>query len=43
MDAWPTDGFSQLYVSEIEIRFENVVASQIYHEHKDEDILAANE
>ena len=39
----PTDGFSHLYVGDIEIRFENVVAIQISHEHKDEDLVAANE
>ena len=39
----PTDGCSQLYVVDIEIRFENVVTRQISHEHKDEDLVAANE
>ena len=39
----PTDGFSQLYVGDIEIIFENVVARQIYHEHKDEYLVAAKE
>ena len=39
----PTDGFSQLYVSEIDIRFENVAAIQIFHEHKDEYFVSANE
>ena len=38
----PTDGCSQLYVVDIEIRFENVAASQIYHEYKDEKLVAAN-
>ena len=33
----PTDGCSQLYVGDIEIRFQNVAASQISHEHKYED------
>ena len=42
MDAWPTDGFSQLYVGEIEIIFEIVIAVQISHERKDEDLVAAN-
>ena len=30
----PTDGCSQLYVGDIEIRFENVSAIQIYHSHE---------
>ena len=38
----PTGGFSQLYVGDIEIIFQNVVASQISHEHKDEDLVVAN-
>ena len=39
----PTDGFSQLYVGDIEIRFENVDVSQIYHENKYEYLVATNE
>ena len=39
----PTDGCSQLYVGDMEIIFENVFASQIYHEHKYEDLVAYNE
>ena len=39
----PTDGCSQLYVSDIEIKFENFVASQISHEHKYECLLETNE
>ena len=39
----PNDGCSQLYVSDIEIRFENIVTIQISHEPKDEDLLAAKE
>ena len=39
----PTDECSQLYVGDIEMRFENVGASQSYHEHKDEDLVADNE
>ena len=39
----PTDGCSQLYVGDIEIRFENVSARQTYHEHEDEDLFANNE
>ena len=31
-----TDGCSQLYVGDIDIRFENVVASLISHKHEDE-------
>ena len=42
-DGVPIDGFSQLYVGDIEIRFENVVASQISHNHKDEELVEANE
>ena len=32
----PINGCSQLYVGDIEIRFENFVARQISHEHEDE-------
>ena len=39
----PTDGCSQLYVGDTEIRFENVSARQISHEHKDEYLVASNE
>ena len=39
----PTDGFSQLYVGDIEIRFKNFAQRQISHEHKDEETVAANE
>ena len=39
----PIDGFSQIYVGDIEIIFENVVARQIYHEHKVEYLVADNE
>ena len=39
----PTYGCSQLYVGDIEIRFENVAAIQISHEHKDEYLVADNE
>ena len=38
-----TDVCSQIYVGNIEIRFENVAASQISPDHKDEDLVAANE
>ena len=38
----PTDGFWHLYVGDIEIRSENVATIQIYHDHKDEDLVAAN-
>ena len=31
----PTDGCSQLYVGDIEIRFYNVIARKISHEHED--------
>ena len=39
----PTNGCSQLYYCDIEIRFQNYAASQISHEHKYEEIVAANE
>ena len=39
----PTDGCSQLHVGDIEIRFENFAARKIYHQHKDEDLVVANE
>ena len=39
----PTDECSQLYVGDIEIRFENVVARQSSHEHEDEYLVADNE
>ena len=39
----PIDGISQIYVGDIEIRFENVSTSQIYHEHKYEYLVADNE
>ena len=39
----PTDGCSQLYVGDVEIRFENVVAIQIYHDHKYEYLVSSNE
>ena len=39
----PIDGCSQLYVGDIDIRFENVVARQIFHEHKDEYLVVDNE
>ena len=39
----PTNGCSQIYVGDVEIRHESVLARQIYHEHKDEDLVAANE
>ena len=38
-----TDGFSQLYVGDIEIRFENVVARKISHKHEYEDLVTNNE
>ena len=39
----PTDGCSQIYVGDIEIRSENFAGIQIYHEHKDVYLLAVNE
>ena len=38
----PIDGCSQIYVGDIEIRSENVVAIQIYHENKYEYLVASN-
>ena len=39
----PTDGCSKIYAGDIEIRFQNVIASQISHEHEDEDLVEDNE
>ena len=39
----PDDGFSQLYVGDIEIRYENDTTIQISHENKYEDLVAVNE
>ena len=39
----PTDGCSQLYVGDIEIRFQNFVASQISSKHENEDHVAVEE
>ena len=39
----PTNGCSQIYVGDIEIRFENVDAIKISHEHEYEDLVAASE
>ena len=39
----PIDGCSHLYVGDIEIRSKNVVAIQISHENKDEDLVSENE
>ena len=39
----PNDGCSQIYAGDIEIIFQNVVARQISHEHKYEEIVVANE
>ena len=39
----PNDGCSQLYVGDIEIRSENVVAIKISHQHKYEDLVATKE
>ena len=39
----PTDGCSQIYVGDIEIRFENVLANQISHKHEDEYVVRDNE
>ena len=38
----PTDGCSQFYVRDIDIRFGNVVASLISHKHEDEYIVTYN-
>ena len=42
-EAIPTDGFSQLYVGDIDIRFQNVVASQNSIKHENEYLLAVEE
>ena len=39
----PTDGFPQIYVGDIEIIFEKVVARQSSHKHEDEYLVADNE
>ena len=39
----PTDGCSQLYVGDIEIKFENFVAIQSPHKHEDEYLVIDNE
>ena len=39
----PTDGCSQLYVGDIDIRFENVAAILISHKHEDEYLVIDNE
>ena len=39
----PADGFSQIYVGYIEIRFQNVAARKISHKHEYEDFLTDNE
>ena len=39
----PTDGCSQLYVGDVEIRFENVAARKISHKHEDEYLAIDNE
>ena len=39
----PSDGCSQLYVGDIEIRFENIIAIQCSHKHEDEYLVTTNE
>ena len=39
----PTDGCSDLYVGDIEIRFENVTARPISYNHEDEYLVVDNE
>ena len=39
----PIDGCSQIYVGDIDIRFENVPANQISHKHEDEYVVRDNE
>ena len=39
----PADGCSQLYVGDIEIRFENIIAIQCSHKHEDEYLVTTNE
>ena len=42
-EGGPTDGCSQLYVGDIEIRFQNVAASQNSIKHENEDLVAVEE
>ena len=39
----PTDGWSQIYVGGIDIRFQNVYASQNSIKHENEDLIAVDE
>ena len=39
----PTDGCSQLYVGDIEIRFQNVAAIKNSSRHENEDLVAVEE
>ena len=39
----PTDGCSQIYVGDIEIRFKNVFAIQTSIKHENEDLIAVEE
>ena len=39
----PTDGFSQLYAGDIEIIFQNFIASQIYSKHENEYLVVVEE
>ena len=39
----PTNGWSQLYVGDIDIRFESVSTSPSFHKHEDEDLVEDNE
>ena len=39
----PTDGFSQIYVGYIDIRFQNVSTSQNSIKHENEDLVAIEE
>ena len=39
----PTDGFSHLYVGDIEINFKSVVVSQNYIKHENEDLVEVEE
>ena len=39
----PTDGCSQIYFGDIEVRFQNVATRQISSKHENEDLVAVEE
>ena len=42
-EGLPTNGCSQIYVGDIDIRFQNVVARQNSIKHENEDLVAVEE